>query len=280
MNTIKEVLVSHQVTVEIIAIGNELLNGGVQDTNTYWFSKQITELGGLVRRGTILPDEEDVIAKEIERSIEGGTNVILVAGGLGPTADDLTLSAVAKGAKVTLRLHEEAKEMIKASYDAFAAKGVFSQGGLNPGREKMAWFPEGAVPLVNPVGTAPGVLFQHQKSTIICFPGVPGELKGIFETSLQPFLSKTFTKRIYSERSLQVDCNDESLLDPYFKLFTADFPEVYLKARSGIIQENPQLILILSASSSDKKEVDSLLSNAAEKLIIALSEGNFNPRKV
>ena len=79
---------------------------------------------------------------------------------------------------VDLVLHSQAREMVRQRYDDFYAQGVMIEGGLNPFREKMAWLPQGAVPLYNPVGTAPGVLLRVGSTAIISLPGVPPELKG------------------------------------------------------------------------------------------------------
>jgi len=214
----------------------------------------------------LLPDDEVVISREVAGALERETGIIFVTGGLGPTADDLTLSAIAKGSGVALQLNEDAREMIRNSYDYFAAKGVFSQGGLNPGREKMAWLPEGATPLDNPEGTAPGVLFSHHDSTIICLPGVPAELKSIVETSLKDFMAATFQPGFSREMSLVVQCNDESLLEPLFKRFTENYPDLYLKARSGIIEETPQLTLVVSGRRETEEEIESLLNTALDEL--------------
>lgn len=262
----------HKVSIEIMAVGNELLNGSIQDTNTHWLCRKLTDIGAEVQRAVLLPDDENVISREVEGAIERQVDVIFVAGGLGPTADDLTLAAVAKGAGVSLQLNENAREMIRCSYDEFAARGVFSQGGLNPGREKMAWLPEGAIPLNNPAGTAPGVLFTHHASTIICLPGVPGELKSIVETSLNDFTAATFKPGFFGEMSLVVQCNDESLLEPLFKRFTESYPDLYLKARSGMIEETPQLTLVVSGRRDTAEEIENLLHKALDEVKAWLSD--------
>ena len=202
------------VTVEIFIIGNEILIGDIQDTNTNWLCKEINSLGGHVVRATVLRDELEVIAVEIQAALLRGARVIFTSGGLGPTADDLTLTAVAKGVGVEVMLHEKALQMVKESYDTLFARGIMAQGGLNPAREKMAWLPEGSIPLDNPVGTAPGVLLQTGQTTIISLPGVPSELKGIFNSSLQPFLQKTFKGGISAMHTITVRCNDESVMEP------------------------------------------------------------------
>jgi molybdenum cofactor synthesis domain-containing protein len=219
-----------EATVEILIIGNEILNGDIQDTNTNWLCKQIGSLGESVSRVTIVRDIVELIAAEIHAALERGTKVIFTSGGLGPTADDLTLLGVAEGARVEIELHDEALCMVKDCYDELAAKGSIAQGGLNPAREKMAWLPSGAVPLHNPVGSAPGVLFQKGSSAIVSLPGVPAELKGIFNSSLQPFLHQTFGSGVSVMRSITVRCNDESVMEPVLRRVVKLHPKVYIKS--------------------------------------------------
>src|SRR5664279_6375458 len=138
---------SERDVVEIFIIGNEILIGDIQDTNTNWLCKEINNLGGVVDRALVRRDIKGTIALELHSALERKPRVIITTGGLGPTADDLTLAAVAEGTGLELRLHEQARQMVKDRYDELAAQGIMAQGGLNPPREKMAWFPEGAVPL-------------------------------------------------------------------------------------------------------------------------------------
>jgi len=254
------------VTVELFTIGNEILIGDIQDTNTHWLCKEINQLGGYVARAIVLRDIDAVIVAELRAALERGTHVIITSGGLGPTADDLTLAAVARGAGVGLRLHEQALRMIKQRYDELAGQGILAQGGLNPAREKMAWFPEGAVPLHNPVGTAPGVLLQTGQTTIISLPGVPSELKGIFSSSLQPFLQSTFQCGISVIRTITVQCNDESLMEPVLTRVTQDHPSVYIKSLATTLGEMRDLEIILTAVGSDRSVLDALLEAAVKDL--------------
>ncbi len=257
---------SEPVTVEIFVIGNEILIGEIQDTNTHWLCGEITDLGGRVSRVTVLRDEIEVIALEITAALNRGTGVIITSGGLGPTADDLTLAAVARGAGLDLRLHRQALQMVKNSYDDFCLRGIIAQGGLNPAREKMAWLPEGAVPLDNPVGTAPGVLLRAVRTSIICLPGVPSELKGIFNSSLQPFLKETFCGGISVTHALTVRCNDESVMEPVLSRVVNLHPRVYIKSLARTLGENPELDICLTAVGSDRSSLDAYLSSALKDL--------------
>ncbi len=254
------------VIVEIFIIGNEILIGDIQDTNTNWLCREINNLGGYVARATVLRDELRVITDEIHAALERGPEVIFTSGGLGPTADDLTLVAVARGIGVNVRLHEQALQMVKDSYDELAAKGILSQGGLNAAREKMAWLPEGAVPLLNPTGTAPGVLVRVGRTTIVSLPGVPSELKGIFNSSLQPFLQETFRGGVALMRTITVRCNDESIMEPVLSRVVNDHPRVYIKSLARTLGESPELDISLTAVGSDADSLDELLGSALKDL--------------
>jgi molybdopterin-biosynthesis enzyme MoeA-like protein len=120
--------------------------------------------------------------------------------------------------------------MVREQYDRFHAMGIMAQGGLNPGREKMAWLPEGGIPLYNPGGTAPGVLVRLGRTTVISLPGVPSELKGIIEASLGGFLDTTFGTGGSLGRTLRVRCNDESMLEPVLGVVVPRHPRVYIKS--------------------------------------------------
>ena len=190
-------------TVEILAIGNELLRGEILDTNTQWLCRLVTARGGRVGRVTLLPDVEAEIAAAVRAAIERRVAVLFTSGGLGPTDDDLTLAAVARGAGVALVLNEQARTMVRASYNDFHARGIIFEPGLNPFREKMARLPAGAEPLDNPVGTAPGVLLRAGVTAIISLPGVPPELEAIVSQTLAPFLDRTFGSGASASRMLK-----------------------------------------------------------------------------
>jgi molybdenum cofactor synthesis domain-containing protein len=262
---------SEPTGVELFIIGNEILIGDILDTNTNWLCKQINSLGGQVLRATVLRDNCNVIAAEIHAALLRGTEVIITSGGLGPTADDLTLAAVAQGAGLETRLHVQACQMVKESYDDMASRGILALGGLNPAREKMAWLPVGASPLHNPVGTAPGVLLQTGKSTIISLPGVPSELKGIFSTSLQQFLHVTFHGGFSVAHTITVACNDESVMEPVLSKVTSDHPDIYIKSLATTLGESPEIDITLSAVGSAQDTLDKLLSAALHDLKTGLS---------
>ena len=254
------------VNVEIFIIGNEILNGEIQDTNTHWLCKEITGMGGLISRATVLRDDLDCIAAELRAALVRGAEVIFTSGGLGPTADDLTLAALAECVGKELCLNSEARQMIKESYDALYEKGILAEGGLTPAREKMAWLPEGAIPLYNSVGTAPCSMLHAGQAVFISLPGIPKELKGIFNSSLQPFLQETFRGGISVMRTITVRCNDESVLEPVLSRVVPAHPDVYIKSLATMPGETPELDITLTAVGSDRSTLVSLIDSAVTDL--------------
>lgn len=254
------------VSVEIFIIGNEILIGDIQDTNTHWLCREVNDLGGRVTRATVLRDEAATVAAELRAALARGPGVIITSGGLGPTADDLTLDAVARGAGVELRLHDRALAMVRDRYDELTAAGVLTQGGLNPAREKMAWLPAGAEPLANPVGTAPGVLLWTGRTVIVSLPGVPSELKGIFASSLQPFLQATFRGGLSVAHTITVASNDESVMEPVLSRVVRDHPDIYIKSLARTLGETREIDITLTAVGSDRALLDRLLAAALHDL--------------
>lgn len=254
------------VTVEILVVGNEILIGDIQDTNTNWICKLINARGGYVARVTMLRDIPEQISAAVRDAVERGVDILFTSGGLGPTADDLTVAAVAEGAGVELRLDERARQMVKDSYDDFYARGIMAEGGLNPAREKMAWLPVGAEPLRNPVGTAPGVLFRAGKTDIICLPGVPSELKGIITSSLQEFLDEKLGGGGSLTRAITVRCNDESVMEPVLSRVAPAHPRVYIKSLARTLWETPELDITLTVTGGEPEERERLLHAAYSDL--------------
>ena len=259
-------MMKRQVTVEILCIGNEILIGEIQDANTAWLCREVFRRGGFVTRVTMLRDLKDEIAESVRSAIERRVAVVFTSGGLGPTADDLTLSAVAAGAGVELKRSEAALKMVKLSYDQLARKGIMTEGGLNPAREKMAWLPEGTEPLHNPTGTAPGVLFKTGQTAIISLPGVPSELKAIVANSLGQFMDDTFHQGGTLSKTIWVRCNDESIIAPLLSRVVAAHPLVYIKSLAAGQGDFPELAVVLSVTGGGLDERGRLMGAALQDL--------------
>ncbi len=256
--------------VEIIAVGNELLIGDVLDTNTHWLCRRLTTMGAFVRRAVLVRDDEDAIATEVQGALARGTDLLFTSGGLGPTDDDRTVAAIGKALNRPLELNEEALEMVGQRYRELYKQGFVDSPEVTPSRRKMAMLPVGATPLFNPVGTAPGVWLPTEKTVIVCLPGVPAELKGIFEHSLPPLLEQVLGKGYYSERLFEATCRDESVLAPILKQVAEKHPEVYLKSKARVFGQEVRITILLAASGRSKEVVEKQLQAAVDSLIVAL----------
>ncbi len=250
--------------IEIISIGNELLIGQIINTNAQWIAKYISSLGGIVRRINTVRDSVDEISSILRDTLKRNPTFIITTGGLGPTFDDKTLKAIAVALNSLLELNEEALAMVKARYCNYK-KNITKIIELTPARLKMATLPRGATPLPNPKGTAPGVIIHIDSSTIIALPGVPGEMKAIFEESVLPMISDSIGNLFVHGRYLKVTGIVESEIAPLIDATMHDNPDVYIKSHPKL---RSHLELHFTATSKSKKETE----NTVEKSIKNISQ--------
>jgi len=125
--------------VELLVIGNEILIGKTQDTNSNYMAKRITKYGHKIRRITAVGDELEEISNALRESIDRKPEIIIICGGLGPTFDDMTLQGVAQALNTELELNQHAYDSIKRRYEAAFKKGILKLDGMTKEREKMAF---------------------------------------------------------------------------------------------------------------------------------------------
>ena len=129
---------SDRPAIEIYSIGTELLNGQIQDTNSFWMAQQIAALGGYVRRIAILDDDMDELTGVLKDACQRGTRVVITTGGLGPTPDDMTVEAIAKIIGVGTGVDETLVERYMES------RGIEKRADVSEGLIKMATKPKGS----------------------------------------------------------------------------------------------------------------------------------------
>ncbi|GIV85620.1 MAG: competence damage-inducible protein A [Candidatus Roseilinea sp.] len=273
-------------TVEIFAIGNELLVGQVLDTNTHWLIRMVTGLGARVTRAAMLRDDYDHIGDEIRAALRRGPRLILTTGGLGPTEDDLTLRAIARALNLPMRVHPEALEMVRQRYAYLATLRPNFSAELNDARRKMALFPEGATPILNPEGAAPAMALDTRSehpdgvTTIVSLPGVPGEMKAIFTTSLQPVLAGTIGAGGYVERTIVLDKGDESRIAALLKDVQDHHPMVYVKSRGQMFEDGLHLTVVLSIGGSNLAAMREEVRRTEEETISGLTHLGYSVVRV
>jgi nicotinamide-nucleotide amidase len=255
-------------TVEIISIGNELLIGQILNTNAQWIAKYISSLGGEVRRISTVGDNDHEISSILQTTLQRNPTFIITTGGLGPTFDDKTLSSIAIALNKPLELNAKALIFVKERYNHYA-KATKTTIELTPARLKMATLPRGATPLSNPKGTAPGIIIPTNLSKIIALPGVPREMKAIFEDSVIPLIRDSIGNLFVHERFLKVTGMIESEIAPLIDATMQENPAVYIKSHPKL---HHHLELHFTTTSKSKKETKTILEKAINTISHLISE--------
>ena len=251
-------------TVGILIIGNEILDGVILDTNSQWIIQQLKPLNYTVAESITVRDDTAEIAKAINRMHQDHINMVITTGGLGPTHDDMTLLGVAEAFNLPMELNETAYSIVERQYKHYYERGVVDTPKITDARRKMAVFPQGAAPLDNRAGGAPGVLLDRGDISVISLPGVPSELKWIFENQLKPILKEKMQGHYY-EKIIHLNLRDESTLAPLIDEAMKTDQEVYIKSMVKPYGE-AGIRLWISAHGDDQTEIKQRIEKIAELL--------------
>ena len=154
-----------KVNAAILIIGNEILSGRTQDTNTSTIAVWLSSIGVRVEEVRVIPDIEKTIIETLN-FLRSTYDYIFTSGGIGPTHDDITAQSVSKAFGLKYEIHKQAFKILEAYY---------KPGEFNDGRQKMVWMPENANLILNPTSGAPGFNVEN----VFCLPGVPSILKSM-----------------------------------------------------------------------------------------------------
>ncbi|MDA7750424.1 competence/damage-inducible protein A, partial [Candidatus Pelagibacter sp.] len=149
----------------ILIIGNEILSGRTQDTNTSTIAQWLNSIGVKVNEVRVIPDIENTIIETVNH-LRKINDYVFTTGGIGPTHDDITAQSISKAFKLEYEIHKEAFKILEVYYKV----GEFSEG-----RQKMVWMPSNANLILNPTSGAPGFNVEN----VFCLPGVPSILKSM-----------------------------------------------------------------------------------------------------
>ena len=176
-----------KVNAAILIIGNEILSGRTQDTNTGTLANWLNSIGVTVTEVRVVPDIEKMIVDTLT-VLRKTYNYVFTTGGIGPTHDDITAQSVSKAFGLKYEIHKEAFQILEKYY---------KPGDFNQGRQKMVWMPQGAELILNPTSGAPGFSVEN----VFCLPGVPSILKSMLGglknkiVGGEPILSHTISLR-------------------------------------------------------------------------------------
>ncbi len=252
---------------DIISTGSELTFGQLVDTNSAWIANLLSRSGVVIRRITIVGDRISDIASVLTMGLKEKRKLIVITGGLGPTEDDLTLEAIAFSIGRKTILDEKACAMVKA-------KCIEFQLEMTDRRKRMARIVEGASLLRNPVGLAPGTLLEIGETTIIAMPGIPKEMKPMFETEVLPIVQR-WTKGRTSALNVRVFCGNERFA--LFQQMQSEFPGLYLKFHAqppshDTLSHTNGVDVVLVASGENEHASKTALEKAVKRLLNLLEE--------
>ncbi|MFI5193144.1 MAG: CinA family nicotinamide mononucleotide deamidase-related protein [Chitinophagales bacterium] len=201
----------------IITIGDELLIGQVIDTNSAWMAQELNKAGIWVKRRVAVGDSRDEIRKALdEESV--ASDIILITGGLGPTADDITKPLLCDYFQTRLVVNEAALQNVKHLFGTVLQRPLIERNLL------QAEVPESCVVIQNKRGTAPGMLFERSGKIFVSMPGVPHEMKGMMTDDVIPFLRQQFRLPFITHRTMLTAGVGESFLADHIHDFESALP--------------------------------------------------------
>ena len=234
-------------SAEIITIGTEILLGEIVDTNARFLARTLRDVGIDLYRKTTVGDNPTRIAQAIQGSLQQ-CEIVITTGGLGPTVDDPTRQAVALAIGVENEFRPELWEQIQARFRRFNRTPTENN-------KRQAYIPKGAIPVENPVGTAPAFIVEVGKNSIITLPGVPREMKYLTKNAILPYLRQRYQLTgIIKARILHTAGAGESQIDDLIgDLEELSNPTVGLAAHSG------QVDVRITAKADSEAHADSLI---------------------
>ena len=238
------------MNVEIISIGDELLDGSVQERNANFISNKLKKYNIIPHHICIVGDNIIKILNLI-KTAKKRSDIIFITGGLGPTGDDITRNAVSKAFDIELEFHEDIKKRIEKRLREFHVDHTDNNN-------QQAMIPKGAKVLPNERGTAPGFIINKDNTTCICMPGVPDEMKPMFKKQVISFLDLA-NKEIYKEELFFKGIGEAQLEDKIYS--SVKIPEdIYL---SFVVKKTHILVKV---NGKDKKLVQDTTDKIKDKL--------------
>lgn len=233
--------------VEVLAIGDELLDGRVADTNTLRLAVALQDVGLKIAQRTTVTDDIDAIVREAKAAVGRGTKLCVVSGGLGPTRDDVTSEAFAALLGVPMIRDEE---QVKRIEERLAKRGR----PVTDNQRKQADRPRGAEVIFNPNGTAPGFALAYEGCVFVSTPGVPAEFDGMIASAIvQPLTASAVPiVKLYLHSFGLTEGEVDARLAP----LAEQFPSV----RVGFRAHMPEIHVSLAARGDDRVALDGALA--------------------
>jgi len=251
------------INASIITIGDELLIGQTIDTNSAFLAQELNKIGVWVRRRVAVGDVYEDIWKALDE--EGIlSDIVIITGGLGPTADDITKPLLCQYFGGRLVVNEDVKAHVKNLFEnVYRRPGALLERNL-----KQAEVPDVCTVLHNARGTAPGMWFSKRTAAhntfYISLPGVPHEMKGLITDQVIPRLLKEFTMPVIIHKTAFTAGQGESMLAEMLMDFEASLPD---SVKLAYLPNYGMVKLRLTAKGNTREEVESLLLPVFDRLL-------------
>lgn len=251
---------------EIIAVGTELLLGQIVDTNSAYIAQQLTTVGLDLHFKATVGDNLERLKATLQTALTR-SDFIITTGGIGPTLDDLTREAVAEVLSRPLVFQQPLHDQIN---DFFRRLGR----AMSPNNRKQAYIPQGAIPIENPVGTAPGFIVEQDGKAIIAIPGVPHEMRYFMLHGVLPYLrEKLGVHEVIVSRVLKLFGIGESVVDEQLKdlIEKGTNPTIGLLAHTQI----GEIHVRLTAKAAEKAHAEGLNASLEAEIRARLKDFIF-----
>jgi len=246
----------------IIAVGSEMLTPFRVDTNSLFITDRLNTIGFDVRMKTVVGDDVGELAGMVRASL-AWADLIVLTGGLGPTADDITRDAVAQVLDLPF---DEDQETVARIRERFTRRGMVMQE-IN---RRQAMVPRGAALLDNPNGTAPGLWLEHGRTALVLLPGPPREMKPMFEAIVRDRLTARSGGAGLFRRVLKITGQPESVVDAKAQPIYGRWQTQEVPISTTILAVLGQIELHLTAGAPDREAADRVLDPAVRELQDAL----------
>ena len=246
----------------IIAVGSEMLTPFRVDTNSLFITDRLNTIGFDVRMKTVVGDDVGELAGLVRASLDWA-DLIVLTGGLGPTADDITRDAVAQVLDLPF---DEDQETVARIRERFTRRGMVMQE-IN---RRQAMVPRGAALLDNPNGTAPGLWLEHGRTALVLLPGPPREMKPMFEAIVRDRLTARSGGAGLFRRVLKITGQPESVVDAKAQPIYGRWQTQEVPISTTILAVLGQIELHLTAGAPDREAADRVLDPAVRELQAAL----------
>src|SRR5829696_9513238 len=248
-------------SAEIVTIGTEMLLGDLVDTNTAWISQRLAELGVAIYRHSTVGDNLERIVEAL-REASSRSTLVITTGGLGPTSDDLTNTCLSTLTGREMVEYPEAREHVNEMFKRFGRKPTENN-------YKQALFPQGTELIPNPVGTAMGALVEWEGALFATLPGVPTEMKSMFEATLEPLIRARSEGSIVSKTLHFAGIGESALAEKVQEFLDATDPTVAPLAGQGRVR------LRITTRAATEEEAQEKIRPVEKEIVARLSDYYF-----